>query len=129
MGPYQPVYEIRPERTKGAEKTIHHNNIHPCPCRPQPPPNPSAIWATSEPEAAGKAPVASLYFVPMTRALALARPEPEQQAMLEPVRDVALQVAAPEVQESPESGADEPGAAKKKSTRETRGWTPFRYLQ
>lgn len=124
MGPHQPVYKIRPEGKVGPEKTIHRNNIRPCPLRPQPPPSPSVTQPTSGPEAAGRLPVAPLCLMPIAPARAPAVPEPVRDAAPQPII-----AAAPEVQQSPRREPDEQEPSLRRSTRETRGRTPVRYRQ
>lgn len=101
MGPHQPVYKIHPEGKAGPEKTIHRNNIRPCPFRPQPPPSPTVAQPTSGPEMAGRPPVAPLCFIPLVPTQVPAVPEPVGDAAPQPII-----AAAPELLQSPERELD-----------------------
>uniref|UniRef100_A0A667XMX4 Integrase catalytic domain-containing protein n=1 Tax=Myripristis murdjan TaxID=586833 RepID=A0A667XMX4_9TELE len=77
MRPHQPVYKIRPEGKEGPERTIHRNNIRPCPFEPLPPHQPVAAQTSREPDATERLSDAPLCLVPVAPALA---PAVRQQA-------------------------------------------------
>lgn len=152
MRPHQPVYKIRREGRDGPERTVHRNNIRPCPADAQWPPPPATAPNSSRPQNGDGFPVTLPYImVPVTPVGPAARgpeqraPAPEagprvsgseQQAVGPVVRPEVpgQQAAAPPPANSVASEEQDQQGLElgeqvllRRSTRETRGKQPVRY--
>lgn len=132
MRPHQPVYKIRPEGREGPERTIHRNNIRPCPVAPSPPPQTTAAPTTDATED-GPPGAAPRLLVPIAPAAGWIVPRPqrinrgqEREAGPQPggPPQAVEPVDAPPI---PDVAQDEQEPPLRRSVRATRGRAPPRY--